>query len=310
MKYTKEIAVGLSLVIAAVIFILGVRYFEDLPLFHGTYELNTTFDDAGGLADGSAVLVNGVRVGAIDDVRLDAETNKVLVRFHVEETVAVPEGSYSNLGGIAALGTVHMNVNLGEPGNPRVREGGFIPSRANTGLLESMTARAPQLADDLQSFLVNANQTFEEAEVLFRQTNPNLQRTLSAYRESGQALAEMIRSERQNISELISSLREFSGDMNRFSSESSDTLSAAVQKFNQSMTRLETTLDKLDTSTDELNSILTKIDEGDGTLAHLINDPSAYHKLDSTVTILNSLLEEFKSDPKKYLRHMSLVRIF
>ena len=310
MKYTKEIAVGLSLVIAAVIFVLGVRYFEDLPLFHGTYELNTTFDDAGGLADGSAVLVNGVRVGAIDEVRLDTETNKVLVRFHVDETVSVSEGSYSSLGGIAALGTVHMSVNPGEPGNPRIREGGFIPSRTSANLLESMSARAPELVDNLEAFLVNANQTFEEAEVLFRQTNPNLQHTLAAYRESGEALSEMIRAERQNISELITSLREFSGDMNRFSSESTDTLSAAVQKFNSSMSRLETTLDKLDTSTDELNSILTKIDEGDGTLAQLLNDPGAYQKLDSTVTILNSLLEEFKNDPKKYLRHMSLVRIF
>lgn len=310
MKYTKEVSVGLSLVLAAVIFIFGVRYFEDLPLFHGTYELNTSFEDVKGITEGSPVRVSGVRVGAVDAIKLDTESARVLVRFHVEETVAVPEGSQTSLSGIAALGSMYMEVQLGPQGNERIREGGFVPSTQEGSLLESMTDRAPALADNLESVLTNANRTLVEAEVLFRDANPSVQQTLRAYRQSGEALEELIRSERQNISAAVVSLRDFSGDMSRFSDSSADSLSVAVQKLNRSMTSLEATLASLDASTKTLDGILMKIDEGDGTMARLINDPSVYQKLDSTLTLLNGLIEEVKNDPKKYLKHMSLIDIF
>jgi phospholipid/cholesterol/gamma-HCH transport system substrate-binding protein len=232
------------------------------------------------------------------------------VRFHVEETIAVPEGSQTSLSGFAALGSMYMDIELGPQGNERIREGGFIPSSEGGSLLESMTARAPALADNLESVLTNANRTLLEAEVLFRDSNPGVQQTLRAYRQSGEALEELIRSERQNISAALVGLRDFSGDMSRFSDASADSLSIAVQKLNRSMTSLEATLASLDASTKTLDGILGKIDEGDGTMARLINDPSVYQKLDSTLTLLNGLIEEVKNDPKKYLKHMSLVDIF
>lgn len=310
MKYSKELIVGLSLVVAAVIFVLGVRYFEDLPLFRGTYQLNTTFQDAGGLQSGNAVRVNGVRVGAVDEVDLDTQTNNVRVRFHVEESLAVPEGSFTTLGGIAALGSIHMNVSLGPAGNDRVSEGGFIPSRTEGGLLESVTERAPALAQGVESVLTNANQTLEEAEVLFRSANGDVQQTLTAFKTAAASLERLIRSEQANISQTMSNLQAFSGDMSDFTSESADSLSLAVQKLNRSMTRLEASLETVDRSTAALDEILYKINNGDGTMARLVNDPSLYVKMDSSLTTLNALLEAIRDDPEKYLKHMSLVDIF
>ena len=72
MKYTREFQVGLAIVLAAVIFFFGVRYFADQPLFGGSYTLYTQFADASGLAPGNSVFVNGVKVGTVDDVELAA----------------------------------------------------------------------------------------------------------------------------------------------------------------------------------------------------------------------------------------------
>ena len=49
MKISNEIKVGLTIIVATVIFILGIRYFEDLPLFDSTYDLVAEFENAGGL---------------------------------------------------------------------------------------------------------------------------------------------------------------------------------------------------------------------------------------------------------------------
>lgn len=68
MRYSKELSVGVSLVVAAVIFVLGIRFLENVPLFRSTYELRTTFESVNGLSSGSAVWVNGVHVGSVNSV--------------------------------------------------------------------------------------------------------------------------------------------------------------------------------------------------------------------------------------------------
>lgn len=310
MKFSKELTVGLSLVIAAVIFVLGVRYFEDLPLFGGTYALNTTFEDAGGLQSGSAVRINGVRVGAVDDVELDPETNRVRVGFHVDNDLSVPEGSFATVGGIAALGSVHMSIHLGPLGNQTVGDGGFIPGRTGGNILETMTDRAPELTNTVESVLTNANRTFEDAEVLLENANTDVRQTLLTFQQAASSLEAMIRAQQSEVTATVANLRAFSGDLSEFSDESGDSLSLAVQNLNRSLTQLEASLVVLDNSAQTLDEILTKLNTGDGTFARLVNDPSLYAKLDSSATHLNAILEDIREDPGRYLRHMSVVDLF
>ena len=42
----------------------------------------------------------------------------------------------------------------------------------------------------------------------------------------------------------------------------------------------------------------------------LINDPTLYHRLDSTMTNMNQLLVDLKENPVKYMRALRLVDIF
>ena len=93
MKYANELKVGVTIVVATITFVLGVRYFEDLPLFRGTYELVSEFDNAVGLIAGNVVRIKGVSVGSVDAVYIDPETGRVRIEFHVDDKIPVPEGS-------------------------------------------------------------------------------------------------------------------------------------------------------------------------------------------------------------------------
>lgn len=310
MKYSKELTVGLSLVAAGVIFVLGVRYLEDLPLFRGTYELNTAFESVNGLDRGSAVRVNGVRVGAIEAVRLDPAGENVHVQFHLERDVRVPDGSYATIGGIAALASIHLNVHLGPTGNEEVPDGGFIPGRDEGDVLEMVTEQGPRLAGQVEEVLTNANDALEQAEVLFEGASGNVRPTLAALREATETLSQTLRAEQRSIHETMRNLEAFSDDMAGFSETGADTLNEAVNKLNRSMAQLEQSLASLDRTTRTLDEILAKVNTGEGTLARLVNDPSLYVKMDSTLTTLNALLNELKRDPEKYLRHMAIVDLF
>ena len=73
MNYSNELKVGIAIVVSLLIFFLGSRFFEDIPLFKRTYTLNTEFSDARGMITGNAVRISGVKVGSVLEVALDRE---------------------------------------------------------------------------------------------------------------------------------------------------------------------------------------------------------------------------------------------
>ena len=115
MKYSNEMKVGVTLIVATVVFVLGVRFFQDLPLFKGTYSLVSEFDNAGGLISGNLVRINGVGVGSVDDVYINPETQRVRVEFHIGLGIPVTRGSTSQIAGFEALGVVRLDLVLGPP---------------------------------------------------------------------------------------------------------------------------------------------------------------------------------------------------
>src|SRR5690606_34132267 len=51
----NELKVGLAILAAALLFYVGLRLFQDMPIFRGTFDLYTVLDDAGGLLPGNPV---------------------------------------------------------------------------------------------------------------------------------------------------------------------------------------------------------------------------------------------------------------
>ena len=51
-----------------------------------------------------------------------------------------------------------------------------------------------------------------------------------------------------------------------------------------------------------LDTLLDKINSGQGTLGQLLVNPSLYQNLDSTTREVNGLMKDFRTNPKKFLR--------
>src|SRR5690606_28246921 len=106
MKHAREFKVGAAIIVAVVLFFIGIRFFEDIPVFRGTFALYTEVQDAQGLTAGNAVRVQGVNVGSVEAVEVDETSRVVRVQFHVDSEVTVPEGTTTTIAGIAAFNGV------------------------------------------------------------------------------------------------------------------------------------------------------------------------------------------------------------
>ena len=87
MRFANELKVGLAIVASAVIFLLGYRYLQDVPLLAGTSDYYSVLADAKGLIPGNPVRLNGVKVGSVVNVAYNSETDSVRVDFKVNKDI-------------------------------------------------------------------------------------------------------------------------------------------------------------------------------------------------------------------------------
>src|SRR6185312_16264061 len=94
-----------------------------------------------------------------------------------------------------------------------------------------------------------------------------------------------------DVKRIVENVAAASGDLRRATAQVNDLAS----RFSKSQGRLDTFLANGD-------SILVKVNAGQGSLGLFVNDPSLYRRSDSTLVQLQSLLADIKANPGRYLR--------
>jgi phospholipid/cholesterol/gamma-HCH transport system substrate-binding protein len=97
-------------------------------------------------------------------------------------------------------------------------------------------------------------------------------------------------------------VRQIVDDIARAAAELRQT-TAQIQTLSQQFARSQ---GRLDTFLANGDSILLKINAGQGSLGLLVNDPGLYHNSDSLVTQLRQLVNDIHTNPGKYVS----VRLF
>lgn len=316
MTYSKEIKVGISIVIAAIVFFAGLRFFQNVPIFKSSYMLKTEFQDAGGLVSGNPVQMKGVNVGTVESVRLDLKDQVVRVAFRVEEDVAIPQGSYAEATGFSALSGVKLAITPGPAGNPPVEPGTTLPGPPEGGILEQLSDAGPRLVSRADSTLTDASVAMQALSEKVNNPTSNLNQLISALEQTSRNLEEATDDEAlgntiRNLEAVTADLRRLSGETDAAEdSLSQNNLGQTMARLNRSLDKLDRNLANLERSTTNLGEITDKINNGDGTAGRLINDPGLYNRLDSAAVEANNLLKDLQENPDKYLEDMTLVKVF
>ena len=227
MNYTNELKVGIAIVVSLLIFFLGTRFFEDIPLFKGTYTLNSKFSDARGMITGNAVRISGVKVGSVLDVTLDPSTNDVTIIMRINSDFRVPEGSYAEITGIDALGSVQMVIIPGPHENPALTDGSSIPSKEDVDILASLSAKAPMMINQVDSVLAGLDQTLGYTENMMK-PGGDLQLLLASLKNSALSIELLLRQEGGRLSSVLANVDTLTGELSGLSSSAGDSLARTV----------------------------------------------------------------------------------
>lgn len=305
MKLPNELKIGLTVVLAGIIFYVGIRFFRDLPIFGQASVYHTELMNSSGLVTGNIVAVNGVGVGSITEVQLTL--TGAYISFSVQDDVTLTEGTTASAGGFGLVSSMQLNLSLGPPDAPVYAPGSLIPSAVQSDILTDLANRTPAVLSRVDTVLAGSSQAISAATALLAGPEGQMQQTLTSIRNSADALHAILMAEQGSLQSVLQGLEDLTDTAEAFTE---DSLGTTTAKLKEVIAQLSGNLDVLESTTNELNTLLSSINQGKGTLGKLATDDSLYFELKGASAALRRILENFEEDPRQYLEHLKLIDFF
>jgi phospholipid/cholesterol/gamma-HCH transport system substrate-binding protein len=300
---SKEIKVALLGIVALVALYLGFNFLKGSNLLSSDHTYFAQYDNVDGLTVGNPVILNGVKVGQVKEMRLlPEEGNKVRVAMELQKDVVVGDSTVASLSG-SLLGSKTITLFLGR--NSKIYDGGEdLKSYTVASITDAFQAKALPVLGTVDSTLTKVNS------FLNKDARLSLQATLLNAQGSTEALKNLLIMNQRNINQITTNMARLTADLNKTSakfdriasnfSTLSDSLKnapvgPAMRKLNATMTEAQGTMTTLNRS----------LSDQKGSLGKLMNDTTLYNNLNATAASSNALITDMKANPKKYV-HFSV----
>tara|TARA_R100001143_G_scaffold63588_2_gene72829 strand:+ start:85888 stop:86817 length:930 start_codon:yes stop_codon:yes gene_type:complete len=309
MNLSNEVKVGITVFLAVVVAIVGFRFMRDIPIFRQSTVISTTFDRADGISTGSLVYLKGVRIGSVSRVMLTPEHN-VRVTMGIDTDLNIPIDSEARLTSLSIVEGKSIVIVMGSSSEYVQHEGEIRGVYAET-MMEVIGQKGEEMGDDISNTIQELNQFLNQLNATLNdETRTTLDETLSGANETVNRIADILEGKQAEIDNAIDAGSRMLSQMDTLVTDSRPRVDSLMVQIEKSIADLTAVKDELEVATWSLNEILEKINNGDGTLGRLVNDPSLYNNLDSLSVEINELVKGINENPGRYLRHMSIVDLF
>lgn len=282
----REARVGLFVLIGISAFLIVLFTFTDVGTFRGRYYVTTVVEDAGGVRRGDPVQMRGVNIGRV--VGFGMVPQGVEIRLELYNEYKVPEGSAAHLKSSGLLGGMTVDVIPGTS-EETVDDGDVLPGTSAEGLLSSA-----------ESLGVEADTVLRRITALLApQTIGDVRASASELQALLVELNALATRQRQELAALSGSLRRSAEGIEGVTT--GPELGRAVARIDSLTVRMNDTALSLDAAAQSLDTVLGRMERGEGTLGRLSTDEALYTNLNTAVTNVNALVVDIRENPKRYL---------
>jgi phospholipid/cholesterol/gamma-HCH transport system substrate-binding protein len=292
-KRDREMWVGVF-VIVGILATFGVLFvMTDAATFRGRYIVTTFVTDAGGIRRGDPVQMRGVNIGRVQRFRMAPEG--VAIRLEVEGEYDIPKDSHVELKSSGLLGGVVADVVPGRSESV-LKNGDIIPGKSE----EAMADTTNRIAGQVDTVLKRMDT------LLSKETIDDVHGSTADLRKLLQQLNATVAEQRSELLTLNRSLRKSSEGIERATAgiekvTTAPELDRTIKRLDTLTQRIDELTSTLDRSSRSLESVMSRIDRGEGTLGKLTRDDALYNNLNAAAVNLNKLAEDIRQQPKKYI---------
>jgi phospholipid/cholesterol/gamma-HCH transport system substrate-binding protein len=331
MKPRDELVVGVTVFATLLLVVLGTLWLSQADLARGATTHAARFRTVGGLGVGDPVVLRGVRVGRVSQIRL-GERNWVEAELEIYGDVALPTepgivAASASLFGEWQAGIISLDQ---APDDPNVRraleearaEGGDLWPGATLPDIGQLTAQAGRIATDIASVSSRIQEAFDSTAVA------QLQRSIGDFGRVADQIARFTEQQTNVLQGVGMRLDEGSSILTRAAVSLENSLARVDSATNQG--ELARILENTQMASEQIveasrgvnelvgaaaanqqslvrvilaaDSVMTRIQNRSGTIGMLVGDTTLYVETTLAVQQLRSLLTDIQANPRKYFK--------
>jgi phospholipid/cholesterol/gamma-HCH transport system substrate-binding protein len=332
MKRRDELVVGATILFALVVVIVGAIWLSRTQLGSGQYLQTARFLTVGGLGAGNPVVLRGVRVGRVRDVRISPDGDWVLADLQIYEGALLPENPAIIAASASLFGEWQAEIIdlLSPPDDPVVRrslvEAAEVEGDAWPGTtlpdIGQLTAQAGRIATDIATVSSRIQTAFDS------QTVRNVRRSIREFGQMADTLTRFTEQQTTVFGEVSNNIRRGSDVVTeaaldleralaRLDSATNEgeldtiltNLQSASQEMRAALVSVRTLAQAAERNRESLvrmlvgaDSIMTRMQGMTGTLGLLVGDSTLYYEAADAIVQFRLLLADIRANPRKYFK--------
>jgi phospholipid/cholesterol/gamma-HCH transport system substrate-binding protein len=287
--------------------------------------MEAVFFEAGMIRPGNPIKVRGVEVGQVREIAVDPSGEVVRIRFRIQDDVVLPVNPVVVLSPESMFGDwqaeIHSRTRFPRAVYTEPMEEGVLPGYTLPDISE-LTAAADQISDNLAVLTDRIGIAFSD------ETARNIASMIENIEGVSDRLSELVSQQARSFTEVTDGVLNTAGEIGAAAEQARATITRVDELL--ARTEVSSTLEDLGTVSANLRAlseelggtnqeirdmilrvdgtftraeeILAKVDEGDGTVSRLIEDPQMASEIEEMVTELKTLLQDIRENPRRYVR--------
>ena len=299
MKYSKELKIGVFVVVVLVASFFLINYLRGEDLFNREIELVSRYEKLEGLTASAPVYIKGYKAGKVSEVTYMPETDDFEVVCSVFKEFVIPSDSRMTIYSVDIMGGKGVRIDLGNSPE-RVSDGDFLQPSYEVGLMDGLAANLTPLFEKVSATLDSLNMTVSGVNrILTEHNTESVSRTIAHIEKTMgdvRSIAASVEGKSNELESFIENLAEFSAAFDDIAEKVDTTMTT----FNSFMGDLNDS--DIEGLVDSFKSLVNNINDPDGTIGKILSDDSVYNSVDSLLTDIDELVRKIQENPKKYIR--------
>lgn len=320
----KETKIGLFALITIALAIWGYQYLKGFNILSPKNRVYVVYNRVDGLRVSTPVLLNGLQVGLVADIRQDKnDLHNIIVTLELDRDIRIPKTANANIVTTSLMGGTAINIDFeGSCIDQDCILSGDTLHGNMLSLLASMAdpSEVQNYVDQISGGLKSVIDTLDARLKQSREIQESVQDVRSILSnlnsvsgQLNQLLAGSVKNSVQNIEVLTGTLRKSNAQietiLHNAAALSTDlnnaNLDEVAAEARQAISQLQVTLQSSQNAVSQLEGVLADVKNGQGALGMLLHDEQFAREVQLTIKHLELLLQDLRLHPERYRRILS-----
>jgi len=311
MKTSTITKIGIFIFMAFIMLIWGLSFLKNEDFFNRDNVFLVEYSKVDGLLPSSPVLMNGFKIGQVTDIQFKSDNSgDLLVKILVKRDFHIPKQATALIYSLDLMGTKGIRLIRGEE-QAFHANGDTLNGSIEGDLKEQVNAQMAPLKNKAEKLLGSMDSILTVVQNIFNENARNnlaysflqIRKTLQNLANTTSNLDTLVSKQRTKLGNIIANVESITYNMK----SNNEQLNLIMKNFaavsdSLAQSKIKSTIEKANLAMQQTNSIMEKINSGQGSIGLLLNNDTLYYNLESASKNLSLLLKDIRQNPKRYVR--------